>query len=106
MYRSAAVLKLVTHYGMLDSVVVIDKGSMVSTKNLVYDAETGNPLLTRTQNAHNKPVYNFSYPAHWAYSGMGPAYKNIDAVYKDLNFEHGILTNAATAASCSHRAAS
>ncbi len=95
MYRSASLLKVVTHFGMLDSVVVIDKGSMVSTKNLVYDAETGNPLLTRTQNEHNKPVYNFSYPAHWAYSGMGSAYKNIDAVYTGLNFEHGILTNAA-----------
>lgn len=93
MYRSAAVLKLVTHYGMMDSVVVIDKGSMVSTKNLVYDAETGNPLLTRTQNEHNKPIYNFSYPAHWAYSGMGLAYKNIDATYSGLEFRHGVLTN-------------
>lgn len=92
-YRSASVLKVVTHYGMLDSVVVIDKGSMVSTKNLVYDAETGNPLLTRTNNEHKKPIYNFSYPAHWAYSGMGPAYKNIDAVYSNLDFRHGILTN-------------
>ncbi len=93
MYRSAAILKLVTHYGMMDSVVVIDKGSMVSTKNLVYDAETGNPLLTRTQNEHNKPVYNFSYPAHWAYSGMGLAYKNVDATYTGLEFRHGVLTN-------------
>lgn len=93
MYRSAAIMKLVTHYGMLDSVVVIDKGSMVSTKNLIYDAETGNPLLTRTQNEHNKPVYNFSYPAHWAYSGMGLAYRNIDATYSGLEFRHGVLTN-------------
>ncbi|MFT3981139.1 MAG: PA14 domain-containing protein [Ferruginibacter sp.] len=95
MYRSAGILKLVTHYSMIDSVVVIDKGSMVSTKNLVYDAETGNPLLTRTQNEHNKPVYNFNYPAHWAYSGMGPAYKNIDAVYSGVQFTHGILTAGA-----------
>jgi len=93
MYRSASVLKTVTHFGILDSVVVIEKGSMVSTKNLLYDAESGNPLLTRTQNEHNQPIYNFSYPAHWAYSGMGPAYKNIDAVYTGLNFAHGILTN-------------
>jgi len=92
-YRSASLLKVVNHYGILDSVVVVDKGSMVSTKNLVYDAETGNTLLTRTQNEHNKPVYNFSYPAHWAYSGMGPAYKNIDAVYPGLNFRHGKLEN-------------
>jgi PA14 domain len=95
MYRSAAVLKLVTHYGILDSVVSIDKGSMVSTKNLVYDAETGNPLLTRTQNEHNKPIYNFSYPAHWAYSGMGMAYKNVDAVYTNVKFTHGILVQGA-----------
>lgn len=92
-YRSASVLKVVNHYGMLDSVVSIDKGSMVSTKNLVYDAETGNPLLTRTQNEHNRPVYNFNYPAHWAYSGMGAAYKNIDATYNGLEFRHGVLTN-------------
>ncbi len=79
------------HYGVLDSVVVIDKGSMVSTKNLVYDAETGNPLLTRTNNEHNRPAYNFTYPAHWAYSGMGQAYKNIDATYSHVNFSHGKL---------------
>jgi hypothetical protein len=90
-YRAASLLKIVNHYGMLDSVVVIDKGSMVSTKNLVYDAETGNPILTRTSNEYNKPVYNFSYPAHWAYSGMGPAYKNIDVTLSNLTFRHGKL---------------
>lgn len=92
-YRSASLLKIVNHYGVLDSVVVIDKGSMVSTKNLVYDAETGNPLLTRTNNEHNQPIYNFSYPAHWAYSGMGQAYKNIDATYSGAYFRHGQLVN-------------
>lgn len=90
-YRSASILKVVNHYSMIDSIVNIDKGSMVSTKNLVYDAETGNPLLTRTNNEHDKPIYNFTYPAHWAYSGMGGAYKNIDATYKNLLFRHGIL---------------
>jgi hypothetical protein len=90
-YRSASLLKIVNHYGILDSVVSVDKGSMVSTKNLVYDAETGNPLLTRTNNEHNKPIYNFSYPAHWAYSGMGPAYQNIDVLYDNLTFRNGVL---------------
>ncbi|MFT3683038.1 MAG: PA14 domain-containing protein [Ferruginibacter sp.] len=90
-YRSASVLKIVNHFAVLDSVVVSDKGSIVSTKNLVFDAETGNALLTRTNNEHDKPVYNFSYPAHWAYSGMGPAYKNIDLTFSGLTFRHGIL---------------
>lgn len=90
-FRSAAILKIVNHYSILDSVVVIDKGSMVSTKNTVYDAETGNALVTRTNNEHNLPQYTFSYPAHWAYSGMGMAYKNIDATYEGLRFRNGIL---------------
>lgn len=91
-YRAASVLKVVNHYGMVDSVRVIDKGSMVSTHNLVYDAETGNPLLTSTQNEFNMPVYNFSYPAHWAYTGMGPAYRNIDAAFSNLTFVNGKVT--------------
>lgn len=90
-YRSAAITKIVNHYAMLDSTVVVSKGSTVSTKNLVYDSETGNVLLTRTNNEFNKPVYNFNYPAHWAYSGMGPAYKNIDINFESLVFRKGIL---------------
>jgi hypothetical protein len=93
-YRSASMLKIVNHFGMQDSTVVVDKGSRVSTKNLVYDAETGNVLLTRTNNEYDKPIYNFTYPAHWAYSGMGPAYKNIDVVYNNLTFRNGIIENA------------
>lgn len=90
-YRSAAITKIVNHYGVLDSTVVVDKGSIVSTKDLVYDAETGDPLLTRTNNEHERPVYNFTYPAHWAYSGMGPAYKNIDVTLNNLTFRKGLL---------------
>lgn len=90
-YRSASILKVVNHYSILDSVVAVDKGSMVSTKNLIYDAETGDPLLTRTNNEHNQPLYSFSYPAHWAYSGMGLAYKNIDVMYSGLTFRNGKL---------------
>ncbi|HEX2630889.1 MAG TPA: hypothetical protein VHM26_17860, partial [Chitinophagaceae bacterium] len=78
-YRSVAMLKVIQRYGILDSVVVIDKGSKISTRNLVWDGETGDVLVTQTQNEFNDPVYSFQYPAHWAYSGVGPAYKNIDA---------------------------
>src|SRR4051794_41055867 len=60
-YRSAAVVKVIQRYGILDSVVVLDKGSTVSTKNLVYDAETGNVVLSRTNNEFNDPIYNFNY---------------------------------------------
>ena len=88
-YRSIAVTKIVNRYGILDSVVHIDKGSKISTANMVYDGETGNVLLSRTQNEFDDPVYAFSYPAYWAYSGMGAAYKNIGGLFKNAAFYSG-----------------
>ncbi|MGN6490520.1 MAG: hypothetical protein ACTHLE_00885 [Agriterribacter sp.] len=93
-FRSTATVKIVQRYGILDSVVVVDKGSVVTTKNLVYDAETGDAVVSRTNNEFDDPVYQFNYPAHWAYSGMGPAYKNIDAVFTGKQFIEGKMTNA------------
>ncbi len=90
-YRSIAVLKIVNRYGILDSVLHIEKGSRVTTRNLLYDGETGDVLLSQTNNEFDDPVYNFSYPAHWAYKGMGPAYENIGMVLNKVNFRKGIM---------------
>ncbi|TDX02072.1 hypothetical protein [Dinghuibacter silviterrae] len=88
-YRSAATMKLVQRYGILDKVLNYNKGSLVTTQNLVYDGETGDVVLSSTQNEFNDPVYDFHYPAHWAYSGMEPAYKNIGAVFSNVTFRAG-----------------
>ncbi|HLG39599.1 MAG TPA: DNRLRE domain-containing protein, partial [Chitinophagaceae bacterium] len=92
-YRSASLLKIIQRYGIVDSVVVIDKGSKVSTRNLLWDGETGDILVSRTQNEFNDPIFQCSYPAHWAYQGMGPAYKNIDAVLQNVNVNGGKITS-------------
>jgi hypothetical protein len=89
MFRSASTLKVVNEFGILDSVENLDKGSRVSTKNLIYDAETGDVLVSRTNNEFDKPVYNFNYPAWWTHTGMEPAYRNIDLTYKNLVFRNG-----------------
>ncbi len=89
LFRSATTLKIVNEYGILDSVVNVDKGSIVTTKNLVYDQETGGVLVSRTNNEFDSAVYQFNYPAWWAYSGMGPAYKNIDVTYRNVLFRNG-----------------
>jgi hypothetical protein len=94
-YRAVTTTKVVNYHSVLDSVVVIDKGSQVSTKNLAYDDQTGEVLVTRTNNEFNKSIYNTSYPAWWGYGGMGLAYKNIDATYSGINFSNGKITNAA-----------
>jgi hypothetical protein len=96
-YRSAAVVKIIQRYGIVDSAVQIDKGSRISTRDLLYDSETGDVLLTRTQNEFNDPVYNFNYPSHWAYDGMGLAYKNIDVVLDHVNMRDGRLVHSTPA---------
>jgi hypothetical protein len=80
-YRAVTCTKLLNYHAIEDSVIVMDKGSIISTKTTAYDAETGTPIVTKTANEFNAPIYNVSYPAYWAYSGMGLAYKNIDATY-------------------------
>ena len=90
-FRSVATVKIIQRYGILDSVIHIDKGSKVSTKDILYDAETGDALLTRTQNEFNDPIYNFSFPSHWAYDGMGLAYKNIGLKLSHDTFRNGKL---------------
>lgn len=91
-FRSAGMTKIIQRYGILDSVVHIDKGSLVSSKNLLYDGETGDPILVRTGNEFNDSLFQFSYPAHWAYKGMGPAYQNIGATLSHLFLNSGKIT--------------
>ncbi len=92
-YRSVTTTKVVNYHSVLDSIVVIDKGSQVSTKNLVYDGHTGEVLITRTNNEFDKPVYSTSLPAYWAYSGMGLAYQNIDVNYSNIQFSRGKIVS-------------
>ena len=78
LFQSAVVTKVIQQYGILEETVAYDHSSTVSTKNLVWDEQTGQVLLTATTNEFNDPIYNFTYPAHLAYDRMGPAYKNMD----------------------------
>jgi hypothetical protein len=76
-FRSATVCKVIQKYGLLDETVAHDLGSIVKTKNIAYDQETGEVLLTQVQNEFNDPIFNFNYPSHWSYEGMGQSYKNM-----------------------------
>ena len=75
-FRSAVNTKVIRRYGILDNTVVKDESSIITNANLAFDSETGEVLVTSTQNEFNDPVYNFTIPAHWAYNGMGQAYIN------------------------------
>ncbi len=75
-FRSSVTTKVVNYYGVLQDVIKFDQSSRVKTSNELYDSESGEVLLTKTQNSFKDDLYTFKYPAHWAYPGMRPAYEN------------------------------
>lgn len=91
-FKSIGTTKIIQRSGILDSMVVIQKGSRVATRNILYDSETGEVVLNRTQNEFNDPVYTFTYPAHWHYEGMSGAYRNIDVVLNKVSIKAGKIT--------------
>ncbi|MFY0254658.1 PA14 domain-containing protein [Chitinophaga sp. 30R24] len=92
-FRSSSATKVLYRHGILDSVVVTNKGSKVTTRNLLFDSETGSVLLTATQNEFGDAIYQFTYPAAWAYDGMSGAYKNINTTLEHINIKAGKLLN-------------
>ncbi|WP_124019388.1 hypothetical protein [Flavobacterium hydrophilum] len=75
--RTAVTTKHVHKTGILLEKTAYDLGSTISTKNIAWDADTGEVILTQTQNEYNDNYYSFTYPAYWMYDGMGMASKNI-----------------------------
>jgi len=75
-YRAIVINKVISKAGILKQIIATDGQSSVSTENKLYDLETGEPVLAVVNNNYDSPVYNYSIPAHWYYSGMSSAYKN------------------------------
>ena len=79
-FRSSSSIKIINRFAIQYKTVKMENGSTITSENLLWDAETGNVLLTKTQNEFDDPIYSFAYPAHWKYDGMGQAYKNLGTV--------------------------
>jgi hypothetical protein len=99
-FYSMTTTKTIQKYGLVDKVVAFDNNSLVETQNVLYDKTTGEVLLTKTKNQYDDPVYNFTYPAHWVYSGMGSAALNngVRFVHTSaspvINTSTGLITNS------------
>ncbi|NQY10002.1 MAG: hypothetical protein HRT71_10895 [Flavobacteriales bacterium] len=89
-FRSMTTTKVINRAGILDETRAFDLSSSVSTYDRLYDAQTGAVVLTETTNQYEDPIYAFNYPAHWAYDRMGPAYQNIDAMYRLVNLSENL----------------
>jgi hypothetical protein len=94
-YRSSSTIKIINRFAIQYKVTKMENGSTITSENLLWDAETGNVLLTKSQNEFDDPVYSFAYPAHWKYDGMGQAYKNLGTIFNSLSTNaNGEITNS------------
>ncbi|MDR6763825.1 hypothetical protein J2Y38_004049 [Flavobacterium sp. 2755] len=75
--KTSSTTKVIHKTGILIEKIAYDLGSKVSTKNLAWDAKSGQILLTQTVNEFDDNYYSFSYPAYWYYENMGLASENI-----------------------------
>ncbi len=85
-FRSSVITKVINRRGILRETIAFDNGASVSTKNLAYDANTGQVLLTSTKNEFGDEIYNLNLPAYWAYKEMGQASENI-------GYSRAVVTN-------------
>lgn len=74
--RTVVFNKIIHRTGILTKVETTTDKSTIVTENLAFDIETGQPLLTKVTNEFKDPIYNFSFPGHWYYKNLGPAYRN------------------------------
>ncbi|MES2382828.1 MAG: hypothetical protein V4538_17405 [Bacteroidota bacterium] len=94
-FYSTTLNRVSTVYGIIDEVKVIQDGSEITTKNIAFDALTGDVLVTKTTNEFKKDVYSTTYPAHWMYDNMGSGYKNIGIGFTGVNLSSGNITTSA-----------
>lgn len=76
-FRSVSTTKVINTFGILKETIAYEAGTAVSTKNLAYDSETGEVLVTETVDEFNDKYYSLNYPAHWFYKGMAQASINL-----------------------------
>lgn len=88
-FRSVVTSKVIRKKGIMESITVYKNGAKLHTKNLVYDAVTGNAVVSKKQNKFGRYVYQTKIPAHLEYKNMGPSYQNILASFDKVAVKNG-----------------
>jgi hypothetical protein len=66
-FYSNVLVKHMNHSAVVESLETEYLASFNSAKNIVYDKFSGNVLLSSLNDEYNDPLYNLTYPSHWAY---------------------------------------
>lgn len=88
-FYSSNFTKIIDHNGIVDRVEYFSQGAKAAVKNIGYDAETGNVLVSTVEDEYRKYNTLSSLPASWTYEGMAPAYRN----YRTQTYDFTILGN-------------
>ncbi|MEZ4987454.1 MAG: hypothetical protein R2795_20815 [Saprospiraceae bacterium] len=85
--------KIVFNIPVLDKVEQYKDGAKVTTQNLFYDYETGDPIVSAVINEWDSLVYTYNFPAHWTYEQMKGAATNYRAglTLQRVNAANGIF---------------
>ncbi len=97
-FRTMATSKVVQRRGIIDEIIAYDNGAKLSSKNLLYDSETGRALISKSENELGDYTYQTRMAAHYQYEGMGGAYQNCNAIFKDATINNGEFTDNGIAA--------
>lgn len=90
-FRSLVLVKSIRQNGILKSTTTINGSARIKTEHILWDAETGNPIVTKTSNEFEDPIYQVNLPAHLAYKEMGQVYQNIGAKFENQTCINGNL---------------
>lgn len=85
-------MKVIQRNGILEKVVSKGEGQRSVVQNLVYDAATGEPVLSQATNEFGEPVYSLGYKAHHYYSGMASANDNYRFMLFNTTLSNGEVT--------------
>jgi hypothetical protein len=76
-FASYVTTKLVQQYGVLKETIITTDKAVNTTRNEIYNPETGQAIVKSYNNEFGDREYETNYPAAWAYKGMSATSNNL-----------------------------
>jgi hypothetical protein len=75
-YRGIVLTKAIHRNGILERVTAFENGASLATENRLWDAQTGQTIVSATEDAFSSWTHTTNLPAYWAFPRMGLASTN------------------------------
>jgi len=81
-YKTHVINKITHRTGVLKKIETHDGSAISIIENILWDAKTGQVVLTKALDNFGQAVFSYNIPAHFKYPRMGHAYKNTGMKFK------------------------